>query len=206
MENSISWLDLADIITQILIAVAVFFLALRQHATTIKIQQVYKVHDWGQACLDVLSECEHLCGMTSSSCKTKDFHRRRNDALIRLSSLINQGRLYFENVRKDEYGQDKFPAQRGYRPVILDPLVAAYHILTNFGDLDNLPDSSRRSRLEKWRQFYLSLLQDDVLTEWFKRKTAYKSTMEGSPGYSISHDSCPPSWEEYIDYQRQMRR
>lgn len=206
MENSFSWFELADIITQVLIAVALCYLAWRQHTTTTKIQHVYKVHDWGHACLRVLSECEHLCSVTSSSCKTKDFHRQRNKVLTQLSSLISQGRLYYGNVRKDEYGQDKYPAHRGYRPVILDPLVAAYRILTDLDDLGNLPDSDRLSRLEEWRKFFLSLLQEDVISEWFKRQTTYQPTMEGSPGYSISQDSSPPSWEEYRDYQLQMRR
>ena len=206
MENSFPWLDLAAIITPALIAVALGLQAWLQRATTRKIHQVYKVHDWGHACLHVLSECENLCSMTSSSYKIEDFDRQRNDVLIRLSSLISQGRLYYENVRKDEHGQEKFPANRGYRPVILDPLVAAYCILTDLDDLSSLPDSDRRLRLEKWRNFFLSLLQEDVLSKWFKRKTAYQPTMGGSPGYSVSQDSCPPSWEEYRDHQLQMRR
>lgn len=47
---------------------------------------------------------------------------------LRPSILIDQGRLYFPNVMRDCYGQEKQPSRQGYRSVVLDPLKAAYEV------------------------------------------------------------------------------
>lgn len=48
--------------------------------------------------------------------------------LIKLSSLIEQGRFYFPNIKSDQHGLSKPPAYRGYRNIALDFLVASHKL------------------------------------------------------------------------------
>ncbi|WP_339117795.1 hypothetical protein [Halomonas sp. BMC6] len=47
---------------------------------------------------------------------------------IELSILVDQGRLYFPNVMRDQHGVEKQVSRQGYRSALLDPLVAAVKI------------------------------------------------------------------------------
>ena len=49
---------------------------------------------------------------------------------IKLSILVDQGRLYFPNVMRDQHGTERQVARQGYRSAVLDPLVAAVKIAT----------------------------------------------------------------------------
>lgn len=44
------------------------------------------------------------------------------------SVLVEQGRLFFRNTPDPNYGAHRHPAYRGYRPMILDPVVVAHQI------------------------------------------------------------------------------
>jgi hypothetical protein len=44
------------------------------------------------------------------------------------SILVEQGRLYFKNTPHPTHGIDRHPAYRGYRPMILDPIVVTHQI------------------------------------------------------------------------------
>jgi hypothetical protein len=44
------------------------------------------------------------------------------------SVLVEQGRLFFKNTPHPTHGADRHPAYRGYRPMLLDPLVVAHQI------------------------------------------------------------------------------
>jgi hypothetical protein len=44
------------------------------------------------------------------------------------SVLVEQGRLFFRNTPHESYGKDRHPAYRGYRPVLLDPIVVSHQI------------------------------------------------------------------------------
>jgi len=47
---------------------------------------------------------------------------------IRTSVLVEQGRIFFRNSITDEFGAEKPPAYRGYRPLVLDPLVLGHQV------------------------------------------------------------------------------
>lgn len=48
--------------------------------------------------------------------------------IVDSSVLVEQGRLFFRNTPDATYGADRYPAYRGYRPMILDPIVVAHQI------------------------------------------------------------------------------
>jgi hypothetical protein len=47
---------------------------------------------------------------------------------VETSILVEQGRLFFRNTPHETYGKDRHLAYRGYRPVLLDPIVVAHQI------------------------------------------------------------------------------
>jgi hypothetical protein len=44
------------------------------------------------------------------------------------SVLVEQGRLFFKNTPHPTYGADRYPAYRGNRPMLLDPIVVSHQI------------------------------------------------------------------------------
>jgi len=80
-----------------------------------------QVINWANKCCDVISCLESKAKYEVNSDK---------DAIANLlgslSSLIDRGRLLFENDRSDGYGQGKPRAFQGYRPYMLDCLVDIY--------------------------------------------------------------------------------
>lgn len=65
----------------------------------------------------------------SATCSAvKSAVKESKELVIRLSILIDQGRLYFPNVMRDQYGMTKQSSRKGYRSAVLDPLVATVKI------------------------------------------------------------------------------
>jgi hypothetical protein len=79
---------------------------------------------------------------------------KKKGLLLTLSSLIEQGRFYFPNLKSEEFGGEKPPAYRGYRNVALDFLVASYN-------LHHKPYSEKSSR----QAHYLQRLFTSVVFE-----------------------------------------
>jgi hypothetical protein len=52
---------------------------------------------------------------------------------IDTSVLVEQGRLFFKNTPHPTHGAERRPAYRGYRPMILDPIVVAHQIACQWG-------------------------------------------------------------------------
>lgn len=59
-------------------------------------------------------------------------HQTARHALVRIavdtSVLVEQGRLFFKNTPHPTYGAERRPAYRGYRPMLLDPIVVSHQI------------------------------------------------------------------------------
>jgi hypothetical protein len=96
---------------------AFFYIRDRRH-TRFRIAQEYvdKLLAWHGAVVDVLMRLEAI----------GDGDEDKRELLARLSSLIEQGRFYFPNLVRGDFGQDKPPAYRGHRNIALDFLVALH--------------------------------------------------------------------------------
>ncbi len=100
---------------------AVLYVRDRRHAKyAIENEYARQLLCWHAAVVDVLIEL----GTLSDDGK----EGRKKELLVRLSSLIEQGRFYFPNIKQQEYGLEKPPAYRGYRNIALDFLVASYNL------------------------------------------------------------------------------
>ena len=72
--------------------------------------------------------------------------------LAHLSALIEQGRFFFPNIdRRDNHGEKKPPAYRGYRNLALDFLVATYGMYEKDGPSD-------RARAETLHRHFTSIV------------------------------------------------
>jgi len=78
-----------------------------------------EIRSWANASISVLTElAEEIERLPKAS----------TSSLRRLSSLVDQGRLFFENDFQEIYGIDKPPAFRGYRPRILSWLAVGHQL------------------------------------------------------------------------------
>jgi hypothetical protein len=113
--NAIAYVSL--IVSSLL---AVFYIRDRRNARyAIETDYCNQLLAWHALVVEVLIE---LCGRVESENETK------HSLLLRLSSLIEQGRFYFPNISPEKFGLEKPPAYRGYRNVALDFLVASYNL------------------------------------------------------------------------------
>ncbi len=121
---------------------------------------------WHAAVVDVLIEL----GLQPAD----SIEGRKKDLLVRLSSLIEQGRFYFPNIKQDEYGLEKPPAYRGYRNIALDFLVASY----------NLHHRPRSDKLDKQAK-YLQQLFTSVIYEVIRPKDRLELIREITDRYFV---------------------
>ena len=191
--------------TQASIALAVFCSSRQQHSSAMKLsshqqfldlgtQRIIRIHDWGNDCIDALVQAREFCFLqTSDFPDTGAYAIQKSKLLHRLSSLIDRGRLFYRNTDQDKCGRDKFPARRGYRPEILDPLVAAYRSLTA---MSGTSDQVGAERLYRWRGRFISLLQFEVDPNWLQRARYYSAGPGTEAGIPVNTVSEPPEWPE----------
>lgn len=96
---------------------AFFYIRDRRHTRFLLAQEyVDKLLAWHGSVVDVLMRLEAI----------GDGDGDKRELLATLSSLIEQGRFYFPNLIRGDYGKDKPPAYRGHRNIALDFLVALH--------------------------------------------------------------------------------
>jgi len=176
-------------ISAVFVAFAVYRFTRHQHATQMRAQRAIQIHEWTNKSLSVITEAEHFCMLDEACFSTRGAYRiQESNLLHRLSAAIEHGRLFFKNVHQEDYGQEKYPARRGYRPEILDPLVAAYEAVR----------TNNASHLADWRARFVSLAQFEVDPEWLQEATHYNHFGPGSEaGIPVErHLTEPPPWPE----------
>lgn len=86
----------------------------------------------------------------------------RSRIAVDTSVLVEQGRIYFKNTPDPTYGAERPPAYRGYRPMILDPIVVGHQIACQWdGAADEEKDRMVLVALDCVREF-VSMAQREV--------------------------------------------
>ena len=180
--------------TQACIAVAVFWYSLERTRVDRGLQRVIRIQDWGNDCIVAFTEAQQLCEFGESDVPDeRTYTVMRRDLLVRISALIEQGRLFFENTHREmDDATDKYPARRGYRPEILDPLMFAFR---RVDELDGSADKGKSDRLGKWKSLFVSLLQCEVEPYWLQRAQYYVDGPGRGPGLGSTADRDPPPWD-----------
>ena len=175
-------------------AFAVFWSSRRKQFVDRGTQRIIRIHDWGNDCIDALAEAGQFSLLQVSDCSNEcTYTIRRSNLLHRLSALIDRGRLFYKNTDQDKYGREKFPARRGYRPEILDPLVAAYRSVL---EMSGSADQDRFERLYRWRGRFITLLQYEVEPSWLQKARYYSDGPGAGAGIPVNGESEPPNWPE----------
>jgi hypothetical protein len=126
----------------------------RRHASFNTVSEWSRdLREWAGEAVDVLSEATYLCETEESS----EHHAQIFSCRHRLSSLIDRGRFFLPNIRRDEWGLHKPYAYRGFRHSGLDPLVAAEHVLST-GTTGRFSDR-KHALVEMKREFVSSIQQ-----------------------------------------------
>ncbi|MBI1385619.1 MAG: hypothetical protein GC150_11980 [Rhizobiales bacterium] len=153
----------------------------------LRLQREDHIIAWSRLCLEVLAEFEERLKLGAangglSGCIDGD---RLIALRSRLSALIDEGRLYFPNIRDPEKGREKEAAFRGSRRPILDCLVAVYDLMREIaepGGEGNADTGLTRSsapaggdaiaRLNALRRTFVSATQEAIDPESFNRVRA----------------------------------
>lgn len=99
-----------------------------------------------------------------------------------LSILIERGRMFFRNARPLAHGRKKRQAYQGFRPCILDHLVAGYEIAKAFPISAEQDRRFLRHAADDRTKLFVSLLQKEV----GRSRTASTDTREGGTGISLA--------------------
>lgn len=190
--DGLPWVEIAIAATQAFIALTLLRLTQKHHSTQIRVQRALKVNDWGDECIEVFAEAERFCLLVPSEVGVATYAKQKYDLLRRSSALIDRGRMFFRNKGPQDFGQYKPPAYRGFRPAVLDPLVAAYMAIEVLDESFSLPDMQRQSRIWDWRREFVSVLQQEIHDEWLKEATEYGEASGGGAGDNIDADSVAP--------------
>ena len=103
--------------------------------------------------------------------------------LFETGILIERGRIFFRNEVIDEFGRNKEPAYRGYRPSILDPIVVAHQISVQWPTADRSDRARMRIVAEDSLKKFVSLVQKEV----GRSRTASADTKNGGTGAKLRH-------------------
>ncbi|MFA6113225.1 MAG: hypothetical protein WC729_04515 [Sphingomonas sp.] len=102
-------------------------------------------------------------------------------SMFETSVLIEQGRLFFRNQIIDNFGAEKPRAYQGYRPQILDHLVAAHQIACTWKTANSADQDCMRVILEQRIRLFVSSMQQEV----GRQRTASADTARGGKGIHL---------------------
>lgn len=83
--------------------------------------------NWGNRAIDALARSSMLARTRHLHNSDTAFQGSQYNMAVALSTLVDQGRMYFPNVEPGSKGAEKEGAFRGNRPPILDALMYAYY-------------------------------------------------------------------------------
>ena len=119
---------ISAIIALIAAFVTIYYSSKTLHVSALSARMQYfsELREWAREVGEVLSEAVHLCEIDSSIMPRRNFQETQHSVKIRLSSLIDQGRLFFPNITTTNHGLDKEKAFQGHRHRVLDVMVFTY--------------------------------------------------------------------------------
>ncbi len=117
---------------------------------------------WGHEGLNALTQAAFLVEQRGASLSAPEYQRERAACLSALSALVDKGRLHFPNANVGPEKIDKSRAFRGGRPMILNPLVFAFHALDAANQVAGAPDVEAARFFIACRREFVSELQHQL--------------------------------------------
>ena len=148
-------------IVSIFIALLVAVFGYRIHER-MRLQHYFgELRIWSSTCLDCLSEAVHLCDLEPQRTHKPDFFNRRHELLIRLSSLIDQGKLFFPSMDVADVSDGQAivsqTTSRKQRP--LDDLVYAYGAIKKMSYTERKENELLRAPLVEIKRDFTAAIQ-----------------------------------------------
>jgi hypothetical protein len=168
------------------ISLAIFYIRDRRHTKfTLENEYINSLLAWHEQVVVVLIRARLF-----SRDRNSDEHK--GDVAC-LSALIEQGRFFFPNIEKPDFGSEKPPAYRGYRNLALDFLVASYNLL------HEKVSKNANDKLELMQRHFTSIVFELVrphdrlqkiraLTDrYFAKEQSFEDFLEHRDGSIIEH-------------------
>jgi hypothetical protein len=131
----------------------------------LRLQRDSDIIKWSNRAVDHLCSAEMILRPEYHLFTAESAYEKARLELMRdLSSCIDQGRLFFPNLRVDKQGQDKQGAYQGYRHPVLDCLVATYRVLEH-NDVrreDSAAFETDRSNVTDFKRLFISRLDAEL--------------------------------------------
>lgn len=129
---------MAGFISAVIAAIAVSLVWLQWRERKLRQDDVLK---WSNEVIRTLQTIYVVCFRGEPAFEGRAAREMLAKLAIDASVLVEQGRLFFKNTPDETYGADRHPAYRGYRPMLLDPIVVAHQIAARWpgaGEEDRL--------------------------------------------------------------------
>jgi hypothetical protein len=131
----------------------------------LRLQRDSDIIKWSNRAVDHLCSAEMILRQeyhlfTAES----EYEKARLELMRDVSSCIDQGRLFFPNLKVDKQGQDRSAAYQGYRHPVLDCLVATYRVLEN-NDVrrdDAAAFETDRNNVTDFKKLFISRLDSEL--------------------------------------------
>jgi hypothetical protein len=175
---------LLKVLSAIFATIGFFFTLRRAREDSLRRSEVMA---WANQSIAVLKSLALICAMQRDGRHPETVEKKRLEIIFDSAILVEKGRLFFKNQVADGHGSDKKAAYRGYRPVILDPLVAAHQIANKLGDTD----SAGCERLKQLADANVREFVSRIQVEVGRQRTAAKETRESGHGVNIDQHLDP---------------
>jgi hypothetical protein len=136
---------------------------------------------WANEVISALETLLLVCIVDDSHLDEAQAKRKITKLIFDTSILIERGRMFFKNEVVDDHGREKEPAYRGYRPLILDPIVVAHQIAFAWANANGEKRLRMRLLAEDCVKKFVSLAQKEVGRE----KTSSTDTGVGGSGVHL---------------------
>jgi hypothetical protein len=150
----------------------------------LRLQRDSDIIKWSNRAVDHLCSAEMILRQEYHLFTAESEYERTRLSLIRdLSSCIDQGRLFFPNLKTDRHGENKPGAYQGYRHPVLDCLVATHNVLEN-NDVrreDAAVFETDRNNVTGFKKLFISRLDSELdprgIVRFLKDQLGTKGTM-----------------------------
>jgi hypothetical protein len=145
---------------------------------------------WANESISALQSVAVICEIGNSIFTEAELKSRLAELAIKISTLIERGRMFFRNRIVDNHGAEKESAYRGYRPMILDPLVIAFQIALDWPGAEADKRKVMRRLSGTCAKKLVSLAQPEVGRE----RTASAGAKTPGDGFSLRTLLDDPQW------------
>ena len=149
----------------------------RRAKKNLSIDYQFKIQEWVSKVIETKSDAFVLSEYSDDG----DFERQRIEVLAKLTSLLDQGRMFFPNIDAD-WGSEKPVAYQGLRHEILDPIKASFDLVKGMKGLNELQRGATSETFLKFRREFVSIAHDELSPkdrdQFFKRLDGSKRRFE----------------------------